>query len=185
LIVLYGISVGMMILHRHQIMHRDLKPANILLNDDFEPKIADFGCAKIFDVSQSLGQTARRGTPLYMAPEILSERDYNFSVDVYSYGILVYATVSGKEPYPSAALASGYAFETRVIEGLRPTILPNLKKWRNLMETCWDGNPSNRPSFEKICVRLAGRDFVSDLDRKGATRFLEYRNRVTPNFVAL
>jgi serine/threonine protein kinase len=81
-IALYGTAIGMMVLHSRRIMHRDLKPGNILLNDDFEPKIANFGLSKLVKAGESMMLTSSLGTPHFMAPEMLADESYGFPVDV-------------------------------------------------------------------------------------------------------
>jgi serine/threonine protein kinase len=89
-IILLGIASGMMFMHEHRLIHRDLKPANVLLDDRFEPKIADFGLSKFVEPGQTLYQSIPSGTALFMAPEIFSDEPYDFKVDVYAFGILMY-----------------------------------------------------------------------------------------------
>jgi serine/threonine protein kinase len=181
LIVLYGIATGMKILHGHRIIHRDLKPGNVLLNDHMEPKVADFGLSKFVDPDKAMKQTTGRGTPLYMAPEISETSDYTFPIDVYAYGMLTYATVTGKTPFESVKISNAVALIARVMRGERPEIPPNLDKgWHDIITQCWSGDPSARPEFEEICRRLAGDEFTGRLDHAGAARFLAYRSRVSP-----
>jgi serine/threonine protein kinase len=180
LIVLYGIATGMKTLHSHRIMHRDLKPENVLLNDSLEPKVADFGLSKFVDPAKAMEQTSGRGTPLYMAPEINEGSDYTFPVDVYSYGVLTYATVTGRAPFGDMKNSHLIALLAQVLRGKRPIIPPDLDKtWQDLMAQSWSAEPTARPSFEEICQRLAGDEFVSKLDQAGAARFLAYQRRVS------
>jgi serine/threonine protein kinase len=97
-----GIAKGMAYLHSKGIMHRDLKPANCLLDDRANPKIADFGNAKNAGDSNAsfrAEQTTNIGTPVYMAPELMADNkvmtEYDGAmVDVYSFGILMWAVMS-------------------------------------------------------------------------------------------
>ncbi|KAM7465712.1 hypothetical protein LguiB_013274 [Lonicera macranthoides] len=86
-----GIARGIEYLHQgcdHQILHFDIKPHNILLDDNFNPKIADFGQAKLCPRDQSkVSMTAARGTTGYIAPES----------DVYSFGMLLLEMVGGRK----------------------------------------------------------------------------------------
>ncbi|KAM7465708.1 hypothetical protein LguiB_013270 [Lonicera macranthoides] len=98
-----GIARGIEYLHQgcdHQILHFDIKPHNILLDDNFNPKIADFGQAKLCPRDQSkVSMTAARGTMGYIAPEVFSRNFGNVSYksDVYSFGMLLLEMVGGRK----------------------------------------------------------------------------------------
>ena len=72
-IILVGIARGMKYLHNRNIIHRDIKPENILLDENLQPHITDFGLSKFFEVGHSKSQTKFGGTLLYEAPEILKK----------------------------------------------------------------------------------------------------------------
>ena len=78
-IVLYGTAYGMMYLHKHRVIHRDLKPDNVFLDDDLEPKIADFGLSKFVSAGQTYQQKTICGTPAFCAPELPSGSAYGTS----------------------------------------------------------------------------------------------------------
>lgn len=84
-------------LHERKILHRDLKPKNILVTSDDRLKLIDFGFAKhasTTDLSETIC-----GSPLYMAPELLSSCPYNSTTDLWSIGIILYEMIAGHPPY--------------------------------------------------------------------------------------
>jgi serine/threonine protein kinase len=181
LIVLYGISVGMMILHNRRIIHRDLKPANVLLNEKLEPKVADFGLSKFVDIGKTMSQSLNRGTPVFMAPEVLDGRPYDFSADVFAYGILLYSAISGQRPYEGMTYAAIAVLVVKITRGLRPEIPPDVDvKWRKLIEACWCHNPRDRPTFQSVCQRLGSTEFIDQFGESDRMKFIEYRDRVSP-----
>ncbi|KAL3754171.1 hypothetical protein ACJRO7_001421 [Eucalyptus globulus] len=98
-----GVAKGIEYLHQgcdHKILHFDIKPHNILLDDNFNPKIADFGLAKLCSKEQSaVSMTAARGTMGYIAPEVFSRNFGSVSSksDVYSFGMLLLEMVGGRK----------------------------------------------------------------------------------------
>ncbi|KAJ9139763.1 hypothetical protein P3X46_030467 [Hevea brasiliensis] len=104
-----GIAKGIEYLHQgcdQRILHFDIKPHNILLDDNLNPKISDFGMAKLCSKDQSaVSMTAARGTMGYIAPEVYSRNFGNVShkSDVYSFGVLVLEMVGGRKNVEVAA----------------------------------------------------------------------------------
>src|SRR5262245_55118154 len=88
--------------HEHGILHRDLKPSNILLDEDGEPVVSDFGLAKFLHDDVNMTQSGQRlGTPAYMAPEQAAGLSDRISprTDVWALGVLLYEVLTGKRPF--------------------------------------------------------------------------------------
>ncbi|KAH7553563.1 hypothetical protein JRO89_XS12G0027100 [Xanthoceras sorbifolium] len=135
--IVLGTARGLAFLHHTvdpPIIHRDVKASNILLDHDFEPRIADFGLARTLNVSETHVTTEIAGTSGYIAPEYGQSWRSTTKGDVYSFGVLMLEIVTGKEPTGS---------EFKDLEG------GNLVGWvREMIEKgkgieCLDGKISN------------------------------------------
>eukprot|EP00796_Vickermania_ingenoplastis_P004319 gene4319-3133_t len=85
-------------LHSNRIIHRDIKPQNILIGHNGIVKLADFGFARSMSYN-TMVLTSIKGTPLYMAPELVQEQPYNHSADLWSLGCILYELYYGKPPF--------------------------------------------------------------------------------------
>lgn len=85
-------------LHTNRVIHRDMKPQNVLIGANKVVKLCDFGFARSIR-SQSMVMTSIKGTPLYMAPELVQEQPYNHTVDLWSLGVILYELFVGKPPF--------------------------------------------------------------------------------------
>jgi serine/threonine protein kinase len=94
--------------HQHFVVHRDLKPSNILVTPDGEPKLLDFGIAKVIDAEAGLFETATANvflTPMYASPEVLRGEPATAASDIYSLGVALYELLSGERPYDVSRLS--------------------------------------------------------------------------------
>ena len=151
-VICLGISYGLMHLHKLNIIHRDLKASNILLDQSFLPKISDFGISRFEDSGN--GMTEKIGTPNYMAPELMTSKYYDWKVDVYSFGMLMYEMAEGVRAFKGLKISD--IFNYVVNFEFRPrftnkTPLP----LQLLIRKCWAGDPEKRPTFEEIYSQFA------------------------------
>ena len=108
--ILRDVALGLRYLHERSppIIHRDLSANNVLLTSNMNAKISDLGVAKILNLTPArmtqMTQTKAPGTPCYMPPEALTAKPkYTTKIDVYSYGVLIIHTLSGRWPFPEDA----------------------------------------------------------------------------------
>jgi len=99
---MFQLRDGIQYLFSKNIIHRDLKPQNILLDDNFNLIITDFGLAKHFQTNEMLETLC--GSPLYMAPEIMKKENYSIQSDLWSLGVILYQMLYGKLPYFSRSI---------------------------------------------------------------------------------
>ncbi|KAA3457578.1 dual specificity protein kinase shkA-like isoform X1 [Gossypium australe] len=145
--VALDVSKGMNYLHQNNIIHRDLKTANLLMDENQVVKVADFGVARV--QAQSGVMTAETGTYRWMAPEVIEHKPYDHKADVFSFGIALWELLTGEIPY--SLLTPLQAAVGVVQKSLRPTIPKNTHpRLGELLERCWQQDPTQRPNFSEI-----------------------------------
>ncbi|HYN06241.1 MAG TPA: protein kinase [Vicinamibacterales bacterium] len=141
--------------HEKGIVHRDLKPANVMMSTNGRLKVLDFGLAKEMRAADpadatvtAAGQTQAgvvMGTPAYMSPEQVTGRDVDHRTDIFSLGILLYETASGRRPFEgstSIELASAILRDTpRPLSDVRSDVPADLAR---LIERCLEKDPRRR-----------------------------------------
>lgn len=142
---------GVSELHRLQIIHRDVKSPNILVSQDFECKVTDFGTVRIVDPSKTM--TGNMGSCLWMAPEILQNMRYTEKADVYSFAIVLWELVEKDLPWKD--VKSWHIEKTVAVKKMRPPFTKECPlSYQKLVKNCWAANPRKRPSFPEIVSTL-------------------------------
>ncbi|KAI0498575.1 hypothetical protein KFK09_019463 [Dendrobium nobile] len=173
--VALGTARGLEYLHEHcnpKIIHRDVKAANVLLDEDFEAVVGDFGLAKLVDVRKTSVTTQVRGTMGHIAPEYLSTGKSSERTDVFGYGIMLLELVTGQRAIDFSRLEE----EDDVLlldhvkklvreKRLDSIIDRNLKKNYNAEEVekmiqvallCTQATPEDRPTMSEVVRMLEG-----------------------------
>jgi len=148
------VALAIQYAHDQGILHRDLKPSNILVTPSGEPRVTDFGLAKLIEPDGDLTQSGEiLGTPCFMAPEqvVGRKRRIDTRTDVYGLGGLLYFSLTGQPPFSgesiSAILQSVLHAEPVPPRRLNPEIPP---EWEQIVLRCLAKDPANRYSSASI-----------------------------------
>ncbi|WCJ25096.1 Cysteine-rich receptor-like protein kinase 2 [Euphorbia peplus] len=176
--VIIGTAQGLAYLHEqyHEcIIHRDIKPNNILLDDDFQPKIADFGLARLLPDNQTHLSTKFAGTLGYTAPEYAVHGQLSVKVDTYSYGVVVLEVISGRKSsdtitYPGSDYLLKRAWKLHengshldlVDESIDKDEYEaeEMKRIIDIALLCTQSSPSLRPTMSEVVVFLKSRGSI-------------------------
>ncbi|CAL2240156.1 unnamed protein product [Prunus armeniaca] len=169
-----GVAQGIEYLHRGcdmQILHFDIKPHNILLDENFIPKISDFGLAKLYPVGNTIvSLTAARGTMGYMAPELFYKNigGVSYKADVYSFGMLLMEMASRRKNLNASIEHSSQIYFPRWVSDqfcmgkefeMDDATEEEKKIIKKMIITalwCIQLKPSDRPSMNKVIEMLEG-----------------------------
>jgi serine/threonine protein kinase len=153
--VIYKCCRGLEYAHSRGVIHRDIKPSNILLTEDMDVRLADFGIAQLLkgEDTQIIGLL---GSPNYMSPEQLSERPLTNQTDIYSLGIVLFELLTGQPPFRADTYPA--LFQKILYE--EPPLLSNFRQDHpGMLEVV-----VKRALAKNLAVRYAGAlDFAADL----------------------
>eukprot|EP00762_Andalucia_godoyi_P006297 ANDGO_05928.mRNA.1 Mitogen-activated protein kinase kinase kinase 2 len=152
---LYTIQMlqGLSYLHSHKILHRDIKGANILVNTDGTIKLADFGASKQLAEMKTMtgadGFASMKGTPYWMAPEVIKQISHGRSADVWSVGCTVIEMATGKPPwseFTSIVAAMFHIADTNDMPAMPPTFS---ELGVDFLRSCFIRDPKMRPNADE------------------------------------
>uniref|UniRef100_A0A453QES8 non-specific serine/threonine protein kinase n=1 Tax=Aegilops tauschii subsp. strangulata TaxID=200361 RepID=A0A453QES8_AEGTS len=167
-----GIARGLAYLHEEssiRVVHRDIKASNVLLDANLNPKISDFGLAKLYDDQETHVSTKVAGTFGYLAPEYAMRGHVTEKVDVFAFGVVVLETLAGRPNYYTTEDQNKvYIFEWvwELYEDGQPLDMldPRLEDFDSeevlraikVALVCTQGSPHQRPPMSRVVAMLAG-----------------------------
>jgi serine/threonine protein kinase len=147
---------GLIYLHEKNIIHRDIKPANVLVNEAGIVKLADFGASKKMSGTETVAieNTTLKGTPYFMAPEVLMQKGHGRKADVWSLGATVVQLISGDPPWKVNNFDSVVQLMCHVAQDddARP-VIPDVEMSKDLyvfIDICFQRDVNKRPTSKQL-----------------------------------
>ncbi|XP_062174578.1 uncharacterized protein LOC133879798 isoform X3 [Alnus glutinosa] len=164
------IARGMNYLHHFNppIIHRDLKSSNLLVDRNWTVKVGDFGLSRLKHETY-LATTTGKGTPQWMAPEVLRNEPSDEKSDVYSYGVILWELATEKIPWDnlnSMQVIGAVGFMNQQLEIPKDVD----QQWASIIESCCNRDPACRPTFQELLQKLR------ELQRQYALQFKAARS---------
>ncbi|KAF5188939.1 Mitogen-activated protein kinase kinase kinase npk1 [Thalictrum thalictroides] len=143
--------LGLEYLHKNGIMHRDIKGANILVDNKGCIKLADFGASKkVVELATITGAKSMKGTPYWMAPEVILQTGHNFSADIWSVGCTVIEMATGKPPWSEMYQEVAALFHIGTTKSHPPIPEHLSKEAKDFLLKCLQKEPDKREAASKL-----------------------------------
>ncbi|KAJ9581341.1 hypothetical protein L9F63_023479 [Diploptera punctata] len=142
------IMSGVKYLHDNSIAHRDLKLGNLLISEDMQVKIGDFGLST--EIRQGEKRKTMCGTPNYIAPEILEKKGHGFEVDIWSLGCILFTFLVGKPPFETAHVEETYLRICGCEYEIPDTVNRDAGK---IFRSIFVKNPNTRPNINELAIK--------------------------------
>src|SRR6266540_1000687 len=167
--ILKHIAKGLDHIHNQKIIHRDFHSGNILYENEFDVVISDLGISKSsIKTTNDDDDNEIYGIISYMAPEILQRKEYTTASDIYSFGMIMWELMTGRNPFWDKIQDTELIIE--ICDGLRPSIVANApENYIELMQECWYSDPNKRPTSFEILKRI---DDIKHLEKNDPTEII-------------
>jgi serine/threonine-protein kinase len=164
------LCAGLAAAHDNDVLHRDLKPANVMIDENGNVRVTDFGLAGL--TKDFSADEASAGTPAYMSPEQLAGKELGVTSDIYSLGLVLYELFTGKKAFDAPTLNELIKLRrsdatptdpTSIVKDLDPVV-------QRLIERCIEKDPAQRPSSAlHVAAALPGGDPIAAALAAGET----------------
>ena len=173
--IAYQLAAALLYLHKNGILHRDVKTDNILLDENNNVKLADFGLSEyapgtVYDKGEAVG------TFFYMAPEVIHGCKFDAKCEVYTYGLMLYEIFTGRLAFDGLETVGELLEKQELAEPLPVTeadwsktganSLPPLELWE-FAKRCWSFDPKDRPSMEEVVSEIVKIGIKAAIPRSG------------------
>ncbi|XP_010490545.1 PREDICTED: lectin-domain containing receptor kinase VI.3-like [Camelina sativa] len=172
-----GIASGLLYLHEEWeqiVIHRDVKPSNVLIESDMNPRLGDFGLARLYERGSQSNTTVVVGTIGYMAPELARNGKSSSASDVFAFGVLLLEIISGRRPTDSGTFfLADWVMELHASDEILRAVDPRLGSGYDDGEAklalviglhCCHQRPASRPSMRTVLRYMNGDEDVPEID---------------------